>query len=388
MAVWSDAPANPRIVRVRFDKQGHVEPVVHATVSEITFTSTTYLTFDETGVVTPRWTRNGSVWFDFEFTAGVAGNPLGAVLLDGNSTGGTQLATMDSGYVVSVTNGESIPAGRTDTDGTGFRADVTGLYGGGVLLTDVDCNGGDDLTAVYAIENALTGGTYAEISAPVPCGTRSYGDLDIAASGDFGGVIFVTERLADEIQQVAPDGTHTTWATGFVGIDSLSISPDGNSMYVGDLNGVWLVRAAGNEPGPVVLTHEPNDAGGSHLTGEPTAFFRVIFNEAVSFTDSDVTITNSNGDPVGFDASGSASQFMLIGLAEPLHRDAYTVTIADTVTAIATGEPLDGDNDGFAGGDAVLVFTHRCEADLSEPEGLLDLSDINLFVESFLSGCP
>lgn len=210
----------------------------------------------------------------------------------------------------------------------------------------------------------------------------------MSGGGVFGGMIYVTERLTDEIQTVDPNGLHSTWASGFVGIDSLSISPDGDSMYVSDLNGVWLIRPAGSEPGPVALATDPSTHNGGSLTGPAVTSMRVIFNEPVAFDDADVTITNAAGQPVGFDASGSGSQFMIIGLAEPLVGDTYTVTVADTVTAVANGQPLDGDNDGIAGGDYVFELRHvDRDADL-DADGDVDVDDFEDFQQQFTGPLP
>ena len=100
----------------------------------------------------------------------------------------------------------SVPAGRIDTDVWGMQRDVTGLYGGGILLADTDDN--DQRSAIYELRDVMTGGAYRTI-ASVNWNTRRYGDLAIAAAGDFGGVVYITETLSNQIQQVAPDGTHT-----------------------------------------------------------------------------------------------------------------------------------------------------------------------------------
>jgi len=386
IAVWGQAPNNALIVRVRYDSEQIIDGAIHATVYDDSQKDTHYMTILSSGVVTQQWERTDAVWFDFDFANGQAGSGVGATLMDVLLTSGTQLAAMDTGFGVTVTNGNSLPDGRTDTDVRGLQRDVTGLYGGGILLADFDPNT-DAKTAIYELRDVLAGGSYRAIYGPVNANTKQYGDLAIAATGDFGGMIYVSEILTDEIQTVATDGTHTTWATGFVNIDSLSISPDGTTMYVGDASGVWIILADGNEPGPVVLATDPSVPATSQLTGEPVTSFRVIFNEPVGFTDDDVTITNSNGDPVGFNASGSNSQFMLIGLAEPLDGDTYTVTIADTLTSVTTGEPLDGDNDGISGGDTVLTFTHACRADFTD-DAVLDFFDVLEFLNHFTDGCP
>ncbi len=386
IGVWEQAPASGFVIRVILDTDGIIDGLLHATVSDLSQQDTHYMTISPQGVVTQQWERTEAEQYDFVITTGGAGLPIGAVILDSQANNGTWLGEMNTQFGVTIVDTDSVPPDRSDTDVTGFQRDVTGLYGGGLLLADSDWNT-DEMAAIYELRDVVQGGTYRAIFGPVHSVTPRYGDLAIAATGDFGGVIYVTEMPNDEIQQVTPDGAHTTWATGFTGIDSLSISPDGQSMYVGDLNGVWLIRASGNEAGPIVLTHEPNDSGGSYLTGEATNFFRIIFDESVSFTDADVTITSKNGEPVPFDASGSRSQFMLIGLGQPLFANTYTITIADTVTSVATGQPLDGDNDGFAGGDAIIEITHQCPADI-DGDGDADADDFFQYLDHFAQSCP
>jgi hypothetical protein len=348
---------------------------------------TLYITISPGGWVTQRWQEgatNNRVNYYFDFSDGSAGNPVGAVLLDANMSSGTTLARMDTNYLVTTVTQNSLPAGRTDTDVQSLTRDVTGLYGGGILIADTDDD--DQRSAIYELRDVLTGGTYRQIS-NVNWNTRRYGDLAIAAVGDFGGVIYITETLSNQIQQVAPDGTHTTWASGFTGLDALAISDDGQSMYAADQSGIWLIRASGTEPGPVILATDPSVPASSHLTGGPVASARIIFNEPVSFQSSHISIMNSANQSVNFAASGSGSQFMLLSFAEPLNADTYTVTISDAVISVLTDEPLDGNNDGTSGGDAVLTFTHRCEADIAAPTGILDLNDITGFVQSFTAGC-
>jgi len=373
-----------RVVRVRLAPTEAFGALLHASIVVQSFSKSILLTVDPSASVTRRFeSSTGDTALDFDFGS-IDGEPA-LLLLDGNSNGGSRLAYADEAYAIFQTSTNSVPPGRTDTDAQGLRLDVSGAYGGGLLLADTDDS--DLRSAIYELDDVGAGGSYRAIFGPVPWSQRRYGDLDIVDVGSFGSVVYVTETLVDEIQQVAPDGTHTTWATGFAGIDSLSISPDGESMYVADLNGVWLIRPEGAEPGPTVLAQDPSTPGGTPMTGDPVASGRVIFNEPVSFTDADVTITDRTGTPVAFDASGSGSQFMIIGFAQPLFNDVYTITIADTLTSLATGQPLDGDNDGVAGADAVLTLEHRCAADPANPPFVYDLSDIDAFITAFSSGC-
>jgi hypothetical protein len=394
LATFSESGPGLTVVRLRHDSNSAFDGLVHASLATIPQppgpqSSAVLVTIQPDGHVMERYRSanpgEGEI-YDFDFGIGVNGTDPGLSLLDTNLGNGTRLAILDESYTLNATSANSVPSGRTDTDTQGLRRDSTGRYGGGLLLADTDDS--DLVSAVYGLTNVEDGGVYREISSPVPWTGRRYGDLDIVEGGVFGGVAYVTETITNEIQTVEPNGVHTTWATGFVGIDSLAISPDGNSMYVGDLNGIWLIRAAGSEPGPTVLSHDPSTLSGGALTGNPPTSFRVIFHEPVIFADADVAVTNVAGQAVQFDASGSGSQFMIIGLAEPLENDTYTVTISDSVVSAATGQALDGDNDGIAGGDYVFSLTHTGrEADL-DADGDVDLKDFVRFQAAFSGPLP
>lgn len=386
LGTWTDAPLNCRVQSVRFDRSGVIGSLIHATIRDLPAVDTHYITLDREGSVFERWERTDSVSFRFDIVEGISGLPDGAVLLDSDGGDGTQLASMNIAYDVTIRSANSVPPGRSDVDFVGEAFDPTGLYGGSVLFADSDCNN-DNRSAIYELTDIDSGGSYRRITDLVTCQERYYGGIDIVSGGVFGGALYVLERVADEIQLVDPTGTHTTWASGIVDPAFISISPDGNSLYVTDQSGVWLIRPEGNEPGPAVVAHDPSTPTGTPMAGNPITSARLIFSEPVSFTDADVTITNADGTHISFDASGSGSQFMIIGFATPLEADTYTITVADTLTAVATGRPLDGDNDGVAGGSAEVVLTHRCNADLAAPTGLLDLSDITAFIDTFVNNC-
>ncbi|MFI4917712.1 MAG: hypothetical protein ACIAS6_14560, partial [Phycisphaerales bacterium JB060] len=260
LGVFADG-ALTDVVRVRLDTLGTLGGGLHATArfGPSTANQTAYLTLRADGGIAERWRRGGStdnVTYDFELTPG--GTPdAAAVLLDQDVGSGTSLATMTTGFEVTVIDGDSLPIGRTDTDVRGFHRDVSGAYGGGILLADSDPNN-DDITAIYELR--VDGGlaSYRPIGGAVATDQRFYGDLAIAEGGPLGGVIYITDQVTNEIQTVDAGGTHATWATGFTNIDTLSISPDGQSMYVADQSGVWLIRASGSEPGPVVLATDPS----------------------------------------------------------------------------------------------------------------------------------
>ncbi|MEM9066009.1 MAG: hypothetical protein AAGB51_11015 [Planctomycetota bacterium] len=335
----------------------------------------------------------------FTFFEGAPGSARGIVLLDGDAGGGTRLDYLDASYQLIPRSPNSVPPGRTDTDVARIRADVTGLYGSGLLFTDFDNN--DALTGIYTLTDIDSGGTYGNLVGPIPWTQKGYNGLDLVAAGALGGRVFATDFIADVIEEIDPNGTVSVWASGFQGLGQISLAPDGESMYAVDDLGIWLIGPAGDQPGPVVLTTDPSTPAGSRLTGNPVAALRILFDEPVTFTTNDIMITDADGQIIGFDATGSGTNFMLLGLATPLDSNTCTVIIADTVISVATGAQLDGDDDGNAGGDVSLRFTHHCPADVTttgatlprqtgfgEPDSTIDLDDLGYFLGFWLAGCP
>jgi hypothetical protein len=150
-------------------------------------------------------------------------------------------------------------------------------------------------------------------------------------------------------------------------------------------------------PGPTILTTQPlgevRNAGGFDTV-------TVYWSVPVALSENDVTVVTDDAAelPVSIDIAGSGTQATTIifrgppgglggGANDPLVNGAYRITIGGLARALADNVPIDGDQDGIAGGDAVFVVTHRCLADLADPAGLLDLNDITAFVGSFNSGC-
>ena len=65
--------------------------------------------------------------------------------------------------------------------------------------------------------------------------------------------------------------------------------------------------------------------------------------------------------------------------ADPLYSDVYTIQISDNVRSASSGAPIDGDNNGSAGGNAVITLTHRCPPDMAAPYGEFDFFDVLAF---------
>ena len=108
------------------------------------------------------------------------------------------------------------------------------------------------------------------------------------------------------------------------------------------------------------------------------------------FSDEDITITNEDGNSVPFISSEWYSSPMVMAisfkydeLSEALKNDKYTITIADSVVSSTTGYAIDGDNNGTAGGDAVLIMEHRERHD-SDNDNDIDLYDLANFANKWL----
>jgi hypothetical protein len=187
------------------------------------------------------------------------------------------------------------------------------------------------------------------------------------------------------------------WTFALVGVDLTKV----RIRYIGNATGVGLAfnnfNATTAIPGPTLLTHQP-DLPVNDPAGVPAA--RLYWSEPVTVSPADVVVVTHDaiGQPVPFTVGGSGTRVTTItftggpggpdtGAPFPLTLGAYDLIVRDSAPASANNAPIDGDGDGVAGGDAFVVVTHVCRADLADPPGVLDLSDINAFVESFVGGC-
>lgn len=370
---------------IRFDRTGLYDHGLFFSVAEqdgsFTYTITRFFQLDPDGTITPVLGPVGGstnkLSFIFEFVNGHDYLP-GAYLEDQHITHGTSLWHADSSWTTTILGQNVLPVGRTDLDIFGMKFDSTGIYGHHLMLADSDDD--DNKSGIYALMPDLT---WTELTTIVPLNVRFYRDMDISTGGAFGQMIYVAEEVSQQIQTVDPDGLHTTFATGFDEIGSVAVSEDGNALYVSDSNGIYRIRPIGDVPGPTVLCHEPNfGPGGVSTTDDGVASARIIFNEPVLFTESDVTIIDEDGDAVTFSALGSNTQFLLIAFGTPLVNDIYTITVADTVASAAGRVPIDGDGDGISGGALTISFEHRRRADLNN-DGEITGADLGLLLGSW-----
>lgn len=351
---------------LRFDVTGEFGDMLHVSVMDFNAQgsrTTRLLQISNVGTTTLVSTFGGldnAVAFRLDFTDGTGGYFVGAYLEDAQGIDGTSLWLWENDFSGTILSQDLIPPGRVDLDIRGMEFDPTGVFGNRLIMADSDPNQ-DDKTILYALNANLT---WDEISTAVTTAVRRYGDMCISPSGAFGQLIYVTDQVSQSVMDVNAAGVHTPFATGFTGIESISIDLTGDNMYVSDSNGIYRIRPDTLIPGPTIIMRDPHVVADNVHTGPSgVSSERILFNEPILFSGADVTITDSLAAPVPFSVIGSNSTFMLISFGTPLFDDDYTITIADTVVGAVSGQPIDGDNDGAAGGNAVIVMKHRRRPD-------------------------
>ncbi len=241
----------------------------------------------------------------------------------------------------------------------------------------------------------------AEYSQPVPGAAGEIWDIDGNEQWEIRGY-----RAGETV----PTATVISPSTGLNGepwIFSLADPTVGFSRleieYVGTraLNNVGLAfnnfSTSESIPGPTILTTQPLDEVRNADGFDQVSIYWTV---PVTLVEDDVTVVTNDGLAldVPINITGSGTQITTVifrgppggsggGANDPLLNGSYRITIDDRARAASDNVPIDGDNDGIAGGDAEIIVTHRCLADLADPAGLLDLADIVEFVTSFNEGC-
>lgn len=388
-ASMPDFPAPHVLGEIGFDDTGLADDELYVTVTTSSgcgnyIHQTSLLRVSKEGIVTllaefGDCSDNISIG-GLDFGKGSLGYGSSMYLADYMNLGGNNLFRYDfsSGLELIVEN--LVPPGRSDLDVVGMEFDPTGLYGSNLIIAGSD-GLSDGLAGIYQL---LPDWSWLELSSPVSSSVRAYRDMAISSGGSFGQMLYVTDTISETIMTVNSTGVHTTYASGFSGILSLTVSEDGDFMYVSDSNGIHRIKAITTLIGPTVSMQEPKVASDGVFTDPSGASsLRLLWNEPVTFTNNDVEILNELGQSVSLSVSGSNSQFMIIAFGDTLLNDKYTITIKDTVVSAETGNPIDGDDDGFSGGNAVIVMEHRQRHD-SDNDNDVDLADLSALAEKWL----
>jgi len=304
----------------------------------------------------------------------------GAYLEDTDYGDGTSYYHMDPNFNLTKISQDLLPPGRTDLDIYGMEFDPTGLYGYYLTMLDSDHNH-DQKAAIYQLYPDLS---WIELTEVITVTDYYYRDMCFSSGGSFGQMLYVTRRENGAIIAVDPNGDQTVFASGFSVIGSITVSDDGEHMFVSDINGIYRIRKEMTLVGPTIVMREPKvEDDGVHTNPKGVDDLRILFSESVEFDNADVNVIDQNNVAVPCSVSGSNSQFMIIVFGEKLIHNKYKITIKDTVVSAETGNPIDGDNDGFSGGDAVIVMEHRERHD-SDNDNDIDFCDLADFANKWL----
>jgi hypothetical protein len=371
------------VIDVKFDKTGLFDNKLYLTLCADRYESYLYEIFPDGQIIqkTNIGDLNERVWLTFDFTDGEGGYTPGCYLEDIHHTGGTNYYYMDTDFILEKLHDNLLPEDRTDMDIWAIEFDRTGLYGSYLTIADSDGNH-DQLAAIYQLLPDLQWRTLSE---PIDTSIRYYGDISFSTGGAFGKMLYVTDCITNTVMTVDPNGTHEVFAENFIDVNSIAIDAGGNFMYVSDQNGIWKITPDAPElRGPQIVMQEPKVPADDVFTGESgVATVRLLWDEAVEFSDADIEILNQNSELVPFNALGSGSEFMIVTFGEKLLNDIYTITIRDTVVSAAAGDAIDGDADGLAGGAAVIIMEHRQRPDL-ENDNDIDMNDFARFADRWL----
>ena len=137
-------------------------------------------------------------------------------------------------------------------------------------------------------------------------------------------------------------------------------------------------------PGPQFIMRTPQAVpGGVHTDESGIGSVRLLFDQPIIFNSNAITVADEYSQKVTAHATGSGSPFMIITFTKVLFADRYTITISDTVVSADTGNSIDGDNNGNAGGDYLFVMEHRKRVD-SDNDNDVDLADLALLAQEWL----
>jgi hypothetical protein len=383
LGTHSGYPSTSDTFTVCFDRTGLYDNKLHVSVVYgSNLVTTDILEVLENGTITVKATKGNTtdaLAFSFDFTSGEHGYLSGTYLEDRHIGNGTSLYHMGADYTLTRLKQNWLPSGRTDMDVQQIKFDPTGRYN--FYLTMIDSDDNDNKAIIYQLKPNLG---WIQLTTAKTLSQCFYKDMCFSRGGSFGEELYVTDRVTNTVMTVDPNGIHEVFASGFNAVESITIDETGEFMYVSDYDGIWQIRIGTIKPGPQIIMQEPKVPYDDVFTGESgVSSVRFLWNEEIQFTNSDVEILNENGESVILSVSGSGSKFMIIAFGDILLNDKYTITIKDTVTSVATNNSIDGDKDGYAGGDAVIILEHRERMD-SDNDNNIDLYDLAELAEKWL----
>jgi tetratricopeptide (TPR) repeat protein len=260
--LFASGPGFPREAcrrNVRFDTTGHFGRQLYMTVGyaphgdpePAVWITTAILRVSEAGEIAQvgsYGTLDEPLVLEFDFTTGAGGYAPGAFLQDlfRSFDGIAGLYHWDSAGNLSLLTPNPVPPGRTHLHVWAAEFDPTGKYGW--YLTMADSSGTiDHVAAVYQLRPDLT---WVELTVPVSTDERFFCDLAFSPGGSFGETLYVADCVRGEIVRVHPNSEDELFALGFNfrtsegwNIGSITVSDDGEDMYVSDAKGIYHIHA-------------------------------------------------------------------------------------------------------------------------------------------------
>ncbi len=333
-----------------------------------------------------------------DFIADANGYEDGVYFADYAVQGGTSFYRLDpndlvnpidlTGGVLPIDPADPDP-NRTDLDPRGMEFDRTGNYNSYLTIADTELDD-DYKSAIYQLEpNSpdpnFIWSTVAGPNSIIPDDPNNIYFRDMCydtSNGRFGGALYVTMQkgVLDPVYSVmivGTNGKYSEFASGFNGIQSITIDESGGYMYVSDIDAVYKIWA----PGPTIVMQEPKTASDNGIftdsNGVPS--LQLLWSEPITFEPGDVSVTYVEGELVQDvnvpSLSGSGTEIMTITFETPLLYNRFTITIADTVVSAIDSMAIDGDGDGLTRGDAVIYLEHSLREDLDD-NNVINLSDL------------
>lgn len=287
--------------------------------------------------------------------------PDGMYLLDGDSADGAAMYHLLPDGTSTPLAADLRPSGRSDLDPRGFEFAPTDQYGRFPTLADSDDD--DGLSVIYQWKGDLTVG---ELVAPVAIGTREFGDLAFSAGGDFDDMLYITDSRNKKVQRVSFRGQLADFATGFNGVQSISIGRD--QMFVSDADGIYRITEEEIiiPPTTVVLGARVVTTGVG--TDDATDSRVVVGQLATGSMSNGITIMHAGWIPSLYGAA-----------LAPIYADFDGDRIVDLGDYSEMNACIDGpDMDAGA----------SCSRGDSDSDGDVDLRDVSEFLQAFTESAP
>jgi hypothetical protein len=289
--------------------------------------------------------------------------------------------TLPSGFGVSIGDFSSMPAGYI-TGGwvNNNPSGINGGYEGDVVLGFFRSIYEDPTTACNPNETyfmVVNGLSDADANSAACTQTITL-MFDFGTSGI--GRLLRLNRETGAVETVENGWTYFGAGYGSGGVFRLDLTLGGGK---GDLFRYNTGSFIPEQPATIVAQSPAAGSDGIFRNSTGVSSVDLLWSKPVRFGVGDISIVNEHGGLIAKTVSGTGSASMHISFTTPLLNDKYTVTISG-VSSEATGLAVDGDKDGYIGGDAVVVLEHRNTCDLNK-DNKVDFKDFSFLASEWLN---